>query len=171
MYGLGVVFGGLMQFMLWLIKETSKAPDLKTGLQHTTKKFYKIYNVSNMEALFLHGEAPVLWTVVALTAAAKLGKTLMDGYREIEVTCYNAKTELGFQKHIWLERDPSLHKIAEEETLEDALNHLKEALPYEYNNRKALADRIQIILSNVGRNSPPKYFQMIPPVNLVASRG
>jgi hypothetical protein len=171
-FGLGMVTGGLGQFMMALMKAHADAPELNSIGKNAKKMFYRIFNVSNMEALFLSEKSgPILLTVLALTCAAKLGKMLVDGYREIEVTRQNAHTELRYQTHNWLSLDPSFHRISEEEALKDGLAKLWEAIPYEYNNRKALAQRIQTILTNVGRNSAPKYFQMTPPVSLVAARG
>lgn len=168
--GAGFACGTLGQLMLGFMGRASRLAAVDQIPETAKKTFYKIFNVSNIEALFLTGNGRLLLTVLGLTAAARLGKMLVDGYREIEVTRHNASTELRYQMYNWLSLDPAFHRIAEEEALDESLRKLQDALPVEAYNRKALETRIQTILSNIGRNSAPKYFQMTPAVNLVAAR-
>lgn len=169
-YGLGLLTGSLGQFMVAMLQQAGRAAGSNSLPQSAQRIFYRIFNVSNVEAMFLTGSGQVLMTILGLTAAAKVGKMLIDGYREIEVTRQNAHTEWRYQAHNWLALDPAFHRIAEEEALEASLRKLTAAIPYEFHNRKVLNKRIQTILTNIGRNSAPKYFQMTPPVNLVAAR-
>lgn len=170
-FTMGMAFGLLCQWMMGYLKQASSAVEAVHPKKATEKILFRVFNVCNLEALFLTGKPRLLMAVLGLTAAGKIGKVLVDGYREIEVTRGHAKTELRYQIYNWLNLDPAFHWIAEEEALNDALQKLRNALPYEYNNRQSLAKRIQTILSNIGRNSAPKYFQMTPAVNLVAARG
>lgn len=170
-FGLGLIGGVLAQLLLMFVREAKSHQATEKGLNPKLNTvLYRIFNVSNKEALFFTGNTKVILAILGLAAAAKVGKILIDGYREIEVTRQNAQTELRYQAYNWLTLDPAFHRIAEEEALEDALRKFREAIPYEYNNRKALEKRIQTLLGNIGRNSAPKYFQMTPPVNLVAAR-
>lgn len=169
-FAAGLLTGGLAQFMATMMRAYSKSPGIYHLGENAKRIFYRNFSIQNIEALFLTESGPILWTILGLTALAKVGKMLVDGYREIEVTRQHAVTELRYQSYNWLALDPAFHRIAEEEALEDALRKLREAITYEYNNRQALNQRIQTILTNIGRNSAPKYFQMTPPVNLVAAR-
>lgn len=107
----------------------------------------------------------------AMAFGAKLGKLLIDGLREIEVTQVNAKTEYLYQKHNWLSLDPDFHRIAETESLENELARLEQDMNHLKSSPKLLRQRIKGILGNIGRNSAPKYFPMTPGVNLVEARG
>ncbi len=159
----GMACGLMGQMVVSMMKPAQRLPRIKS--------LSRVFNVRDIEALFLTGSGRGLWAVLGLTALAKIGKMMVDGYREIEVTRQHANTELRYQSYNWLALDPEFHRIAEEEALEEALQKLKEALPQESYERSALAQRIKTILTNVGRNSAPKYFQMTPPVSLVAARG
>ncbi len=167
----GFVGGVMGQLALTFMNQTAKLPKVTHLTSNAKISFLRVFNIRDIEALFLTEKGLRLWTVLGLTAIAKVGKMLVDGYREIEVTRQNAHTELRYQTYNWLSLDPAFHKISETEALEDALKKLREAIPAEYHNRKALENRIQTILTNIGRNSAPKYFQMTPAVNLVAARG
>lgn len=113
----------------------------------------------------------VLAGFFGMTALAKLGKLFVDGVREVEVTRRNARTEFLYQTHNWLVQDPSFHKISEEEAVKHEVALLKEQLPYLVQEPEKLQERIMVLLSNIGRNSAPKYFPMTPAVNLVDARG
>lgn len=136
---------------------------------------YETIRLEAQEALTIHGIASrqnffVMAGFFAIAAAAKVGKLVVDGMREIEVTRRNAQTELAYQTHNWLSQDPAFHEIAETEALHNSLRELEQDLPLLRDNRSLLQQRIQTVLANVGRNSAPKYFQMTPPVGLVVSR-
>lgn len=106
----------------------------------------------------------------AMSAAAAIGKTLLDGLREIEVTRTNAHTELEYQAHNWLTQDPVFHEIAEGETVNSEVAQLARDLPTLRQDRTLLHQRVQSILQNIGRNSAPPYYPMTPTVNLVEAR-
>jgi hypothetical protein len=106
----------------------------------------------------------------AMSAAASIGKTLLDGLKEIEVTRLNARTELDYQTHNWLSQDPAFHEIAEWEAARNDLSLLEQDLPRLKYNPELLRQRVRAILSNVGRNSAPPYFPMTPLVGLVEAR-
>ncbi|MEM0951657.1 MAG: hypothetical protein AAGI66_05880 [Cyanobacteria bacterium P01_H01_bin.74] len=106
----------------------------------------------------------------AMSAAAAVGKTFLDGLRAIEVTRLNAKTELDYQKHNWLSQDPMFHAIAEEEAVKSQLIKLKEDLSQLRSNPVLLDQRITAILQNIGRNSAPPYYLMTPAVGLTDAR-
>jgi hypothetical protein len=106
----------------------------------------------------------------AMSAAAHIGKTLLDGLREVEVTRLNARTELDYQTHNWLTQDPAFHEIAEREAANQDLAQLERDLSRLKYNPELLRQRVQTILANVGRNSAPPYFPMTPMVNLVEAR-
>ncbi len=108
---------------------------------------------------------------LTIAAGSKIGKLFIDGLREIEVTRANAETEHRYQTHNWLTLDPSFHAIAESEALNNDLRLFERDLPTLQHNRTLMANRIQTILANIGRNSAPKYFPMTPVVGLVAARG
>ncbi len=170
-YGFGLITGLLGQYVFDLMqKGTQFTKGIKQVSSQAVNKLYLCFNITELEALFLTGNLRILLSVLGITALAKLGKMLVQGYRSIEVTRQNAKTELTYQSYNWMALDPTYHRIAEEEALTESLKKLYEAIPYEWNNRQLLGQRIQTILTNVGRNSAPKYFQMTPPVNLVDAR-
>ena len=168
-FGTGFLAGSLVQGLWKLVSQPGASlfgikPKLKTSA-HTT------YSIMDENALVFMGNRRVLLFAFGLTAFAKAAKSFLDGYREIEVTRQHAHTELHAQAYTRLKLDPTYHAIAEEEALNDELRKLVEALPRERYNRQALSVRIQTILSNIGRNSTPKYMPMTPFVNLVAARG
>lgn len=165
-FGLGALTGSVGQFLLKLSSLGAAKPIPKSS----QVKLMSIFNVSGKEGLFVIGNKVLLVSVLAMVGFAKLGKMLIDAYREIEVTRRNADTERRYQQYNWGALDPHYHRLAEENALEKALQELQVALRYEYNNRPALASRIQTILSNIGRNSAPPYFLMTPPVSLVEAR-
>lgn len=166
-FGLGLATGSLSQ----LIFHFTKAPTVKPLLEPHKAELVQWFSTTNKQALFLAANKYFIAGVLGLVAVGRVAKMMVDSYLEIEVTRQNAGTEARYQDYIWLYKDPSLHRIAEEEALEDALKKLVDALPFEYNNRPALIKRIQTIFENIGRNSPPKYFQMMLPMNLVEARG
>ena len=103
----------------------------------------------------------------------RLGKLLLDGYREIEVTRLHAETERRYQRYNWLGLDPNFHAIAEQEGLKAQLARFEQSLrtyPQIQLNRPLLQQSIQDLLQNIGRESAPRYFPMTPSVNLVAAR-
>jgi hypothetical protein len=129
-------------------------------------------NVLNQEAVFLAGlnNKALLGSFLLLTAGAAVGKRVLDGLREVEVTRVNAETEYRFQKYNWLVQDPGFHKIAETESLNNAMRALEAKLPQLRDDPEKLKQHIETILNNIGRNSPPPYFILQPPVNLVEAR-
>ena len=116
------------------------------------------------------GSRPMLLGLMGLAAAAKVGKTLVDGYREIEVTRQNAQTEVRYQQFNWQQLDPAYHRIAEWEAMQAELKHFDEALPMDRQHPDRLKARVDTLLANIGRNSAPKYYPMTPSINLVDAR-
>lgn len=169
-YGLGVCAGLTLQGFVKLF--TAPAEGAKYKGQTIV---YETIHVRDKEAWWINGiknrrNFSILLGFFAMSAGARIGKLLIDGLREIEVTRINARTELDYQTHNWLTQDPGFHHIAETEALEDSLRRLERDLPYLKANPVLLQQRIQTILTNVGRNSAPKYFPMTPPVGLVVAR-
>jgi hypothetical protein len=107
---------------------------------------------------------------MGLGAAIKVGKLWLDGLREIEVTRINADTEYRYQHHNWLALDPQFHWIAEQEAVNQELSQLGKEMPQLKQSPALLRQRIQTLLNNIGRNSAPKYFPMIPMVGLREAR-
>ncbi|MBY0450274.1 MAG: hypothetical protein K2X01_06585 [Cyanobacteria bacterium] len=149
-------------------KPLSKRLKNTAPVQH---KVIETINAMNLEALFLMKDKRMLGLFLVLGAVGQIGKLVLDGLRNIEVTRVNAITEYRYQAENWLRRDPGFHQIAEEEALRHELALLEKDLPL---LRQApsgvLQQRIQTLLTNIGRNSAPKYFLMTPPVNLVDAR-
>lgn len=136
---------------------------------------YETIRIKAEESMVIHGIATrqnffIMAGFFAMSAAARAGKLFVDGLREIEVTRANARTEFAYQKHNWLSQDPAFHEIAETEALQHSLHELEQDLPMLRRDPAALKQRIQGILTNVGRNSAPKYFPMTPSVGLVMAR-
>lgn len=141
----------------------------------SNKSVYESVQLKDLETWSLIGSRnaknfTIMGGFFAMSAAAHIGKTLLDGLREVEVTRQNARTELDYQTHNWLTQDPVFHEIAERETANHDLSMLEQDLPRLKYNPTLLRQRVQAILSNVGRNSAPPYFPMTPMVNLVEAR-
>lgn len=179
--GAGFLLGGLGQLMWQLLpKETQGSRNqppqqavIRSQLAEKGKQIIKkhasiMFNVNDMEALFLiNRERRILLAVLGLAAAAKLGKMVVDGYREIEVTRFNARTEARFQAYQWLSLNTAYHRIAEEEAVRHGLSQFRQLLPALRHNREALRNYIHTLLGNIGRNSAPKYYPMTPAVPFV----
>jgi hypothetical protein len=139
-------------------------------------KNYKNLTINSSEAIALHGFANkqknffVMLGFFALAGALKLGKLVLDGLREIEVTRVNARTELAYQTHNWLSQDPAFHRIAVTEALENGLRQLEQDLPAIKLNPATLKQRIDSILA-VELKAAPAYWPMTPPVQLSVARG
>jgi hypothetical protein len=175
---LGVLaVGGVMGYAAhWVLKAMNRSlKSLSSEMQATSveRKIVETINVPNQEALFVLGwnrNKSIILGIMALTGLAKVGKLWIDGLREIEVTRRNATTEFQYQKNNWLQLDPYFHQIAEREALENDLKQLEEDLPRLRKDPTGFANRVQTILNNVGRNSAPKYYPMIPMVGLREAR-
>lgn len=169
-FGLGLFAGMTLHGFIRLFTTAGE------GAKYVGKKVvYETIHVKDKEAWWINGiknrrNFSILLGFFAMSAGARVGKLLVDGLREIEVTRVNARTELDYQTHNWLTQDPSFHRIAETEAVADALRRLEMDLPYLRDNRALLQQRIETILTNVGRNSAPKYFPMTPMVGLVVAR-
>jgi hypothetical protein len=139
-------------------------------------KNFKNLTINSSEAIALHGFANkqknffIMLGFFALAGALKLGKLVLDGLREIEVTRVNARTELAYQTHNWLSQDPAFHRIAVTEALENGLRQLEQDLPAIKLNPAALKQRIDSILA-VELKAAPAYWPMTPPVQLSVARG
>jgi hypothetical protein len=171
--GVGALTGTLCYQMVSLLGKANAQMKLESAGQSVAKKVVETINVPNQEALFVLGwnrNKQILLGILGLTAAAKVGKLWIDGLREIEVTRLNAKTEYHYQANNWLVQDTKLHEIAEREVVDNELSLLEQDLPSLRDNLPALQARIQTLLGNIGRNSAPKYFPMIPPVGLREAR-
>lgn len=170
-FGLGAVAGLAVTGFFKLF--TTKGAQAKFGdkIVH-----YKTIHVKDLESWWIMAtkgrkNAAVFGGFALMAGLGKLGKLFVDGLREIEVTRVNAKTEKMYQDYNWLKLDPSFHKIAEVESLRNELKVLDKELPYLKSNPARLKSQIQTMLTNIGRNSAPKYFPMTPGVNLVEARG
>lgn len=174
MLGLGFASGWLYVGLNQLISSAHERKIMPTASSKAKQTLMEITNAMDREALFLVGNKKVLWVVLALSAAAKAGKLLMDGYREIEVTRRHADTELKYQTHNWLDLDPSFRSMTEQAAVNNALSRL-DVLITGYNIGQVPASAVQYLaantLANIGRESAPKYFQMTPGVNLAPARG
>jgi hypothetical protein len=139
-------------------------------------KNFKNLTIGSSEAIALHGFANmqknffVMLGFFALAGALKLGKLVLDGLREIEVTRVNARTELAYQTHNWLTQDPAFHRIAVTEALENGLRQLEQDLPALKLNPVALKQRVDSILAVELKAAPP-YWPMTPAVQLSVARG
>ncbi|MBY0403262.1 MAG: hypothetical protein K2X66_05140, partial [Cyanobacteria bacterium] len=169
--------GGVMGYAAhWVLKAMNRSlKSLSSEMQASSveRKIVETINVPNQEALFVLGwnrNKFIIIGIMALTGLAKMGKLWIDGLREIEVTRRNASTEFQYQKNNWLQLDPYFHQIAEREALENDLKQLEEDLPRLRKDPTGFANRVQTILNNVGRNSAPKYYPMIPMVGLREAR-
>ena len=188
-FTVGAFTGFVVQGFTRLLNSRSKQPDAKQALQTTTQQPLQKAAIRIEEGFLLKDRESwammgmrnprnfmVMAGFFAMSAAASLGKTFLDGLREIEVTRINARTELDYQTHNWLTQDPLFHAIAEQETVDNELTQLQtdltrsDAFGNLRDNPLLLQKRIQSILSNIGRNSAPPYFPMTPSVNLVDAR-
>ncbi len=165
--GVGVSVGLLIQGFSRVVKELSGA--LKTSVNKDQMiKSVSLYDGEALLAL-LNSKMTVL-SYGLLVGVAAAGKLAIDGLREIEVTQIHSATEYRYQKHNWEVLDPGFHHISEEEALDYELKRLAQDLPGLQEKPRHLRSRIQAILTNIGRNSAPKYFPMTPPVGLVVAR-
>lgn len=169
-FGVGTFSGFVLNGFLRLMthekpqNQSEEMAEHSEGIMLKDKESWSIMGVKNRRNF------AVMAGFFGMSAAAALGKTLVDGLREIEVTRLNARTELDYQTHNWLTQDPMFHNIAEQETVENDLRKLEKDLPCLRFNPPVLQQRIQAILSNIGRNSAPPYYPMTPTVGLVEAR-
>lgn len=174
LFGLGVGSGALVQSLQKLLMQSRASIKTANGNPLIKKTLLEITNAQDWEALFLVGNKKVLFSLLGLGAVVKLGKLLVEGYREIEVTRKNAQTEEKYQRYNWLNLDPAFRKIAEEQALNQGLK-LFETTVFKAKQGQASTDQVlktaETLLSNIGRESAPKYFAMTPSINLVAARG
>lgn len=176
--GGGFILGNLCHSLIGLMKdaarEASKAQELhEKANKDFVKEMAEYISVADLEGFFVKGmnrNMKILVGLLFLTATAKMGKLWIDGLREIEVTRLNARTEYNQQNNIWMRLDTQFHDAAEREALENGLHLLQNDLPRLRQNPKVLEQRIQTLLDNIGRNSAPKYFPMIPMVGLREAR-
>ncbi len=165
--GVGVSVGLLLQGFGKVVKTLGGA--LRTSVNKDQMiKSVSLYDSEALLAL-LNSKMTVL-SYGLLVGVAAAGKLVVDGLREIEVTQVHSATEYRYQKHNWEVLDPGFHRISEEEALNYALKQLARDLSRLKRNPKKLRERIQAILTNIGRNSAPNYFPMTPPVGLVVAR-
>jgi hypothetical protein len=125
----------------------------------------------NTEAAFLSRNKTLLGGLFLVSALAKGGKLLVDALREVEVTRQNAETELAYQTHNWTSIDPDFHWIAESAALQQELTQFAEDLPLLRQQPNQLTARVQSVISNRGRSSPPAYYSATPPVMLTEAKG
>lgn len=169
-FGLGAFVGLALQGFVRLLTAPAES-----AVYNGKKVVYETIQVKDKEAWWVNGvknrrNLAVLGGFFAISAAAKVGKMVIDGLREIEVTRVNARTEQDYQAYNWQQLDPDFHRIAEEAAFDHEFKRLAQDLPYLRQQPPVLKARIQAILSNIGRNSAPKYFPMTPPVGLVVAR-
>jgi hypothetical protein len=107
----------------------------------------------------------------ALGAMMKMGASLVQGLKEIEVTRLNAATEYNYQQYNWNTLNPHFRQLAERTALMHDLKRLEEDLPWLHANPPALRQRIQATMSQIGLHSAPQYYLSTPMVNLVEARG
>ncbi len=166
--GIGRAF---KSFRVVLGRHESQVAD---GAAKVTATMTKSIGLYDLEALLVLGQKLNNKMLVLgyglMVGLAGAGKLLIDGLREIEVTRVNASTEYRYQKHNWTALDPTFHRIAEEEAVASDLKRLEQDLAYLRLRPEQLKSRIDAILTNIGRNSAPKYFPMTPPVGLVVAR-
>lgn len=176
LFATGVGLGEAWQGFLKLYRKFHNNPgqSIFQGANKVKPVYQQAVNLVDLEAVFAMGmreNRPFLIAILFGTFAAQVGRYLLDGLRQIEVTRMNATTEYRYQKHNWLSQDPAFHQIAEESALATSLQQLRDDMPYLKQDPERLRQRVQTILTNVGRNSAPKYFPMTPMVNLVEARG
>jgi hypothetical protein len=172
-FSAGAISGWLCQQFLTTLGKAHQALNPSQAAGDITKKIVQTINVPNEEALFVLGwnrHKSLILAVMGLGAAIKVGKLWLDGLREIEVTRINADTEYRYQHHSWLALDPQFHWIAEQEAVNQELTQLGQEMPQLKQSPALLRQRIQTLLNNIGRNSAPKYFPMIPMVGLREAR-
>jgi hypothetical protein len=168
---LGMMTGGVVQGFMALGRIGAE----KLGIQHLAQKnsnnvLYLIRNVAGLEGLFMFEAAPVVLAIVGLSAAARLGKSLFEGYRQIEVTRQHGLTELTFQTYNWEVLDPQYHQLAENAALSDQLSRFKRALPFIYSNVMAMNSALQTLFGSIGNNSGVKAMAMTPSFPLQDAR-
>jgi hypothetical protein len=171
---MGNMFHGLAGLMRSVAEETAEATArAESARKNFTTEMVEYINVSDLEGFFVKGmnkNIRILAGLLALTATARIGKLWVDGLREIEVTRMNAYTEYKYQHYTWLTLDPKFHDIAEREAIDSALKRLEADLPRLKADPARLEQQIQAMLTNIGRNSAPKYYPMIPLVGLREAR-
>lgn len=111
-----------------------------------------------------------LFGVYALSTLVGVGKLVIDGLREIEVTRLNAETELNYERYKWLSLDTMYHRIAERTQLDHELQRFETDLPQLKANPAAAQQRAKNILDNIGLWSPPPYYPVTPTVQLAEAR-
>ena len=170
-FALGAVGGFVVQGFIKLMIGAHQNKDKTVG----EKSVMESIQLKDTETWALIGSKSrknfaIMCGFFAMSAAASVGKLLLDGLREIEVTRLNARTEYGYQSHNWLSQDPMFHQIAEEEAVNNELRQLQIDMVCLKMNPTLLRQRIQSILLNIGRNSAPPYYPMTPTVGLVEAR-
>jgi hypothetical protein len=162
--GAGALTGGAFSGVMKLLFSADKRP----AVQQT--QVFESIMTQDMESVFLLKNWRMVGLVFALTAGARLGKMLVDTLREVEVTRLNAATELRYQQYNWLKQDPAFHRIAEEAALTQEMARFREDLPRLKASPELLAQRIETLLSNRGRSSPPPYYLATPSVMLTEAK-
>lgn len=169
-YVAGMTAGVMGQTLLNAMKSPSSSVISAMSGQQPKRVLMEVTNIRNWEAMFLMGNRQLLMGVLGVAAAAKVGKTVMEAYKEIEVTRKHAQTEQRYQTYNWLHLDPAYHRVAETVAFNQSLLTLNEQLPALKHHRPVLKQQIETMLANIGRQSAPKYFPMTPAINLVPAR-
>lgn len=174
----GVVVNGLFKLMNaqaatgfngeHSVTQTMISDDLSSWLLNTVKS-------KNQRNWLMFGG------LLALSALARVGKNIIDGMRQIEVTRHNARTEYFYQLHNWVVQDPNFHQIAESLGLENEIGQLRTMVNQNaskmpnldrYPDLLHVIDRrVKTTKENVSRRSAPIFFPMTPLVGLVEARG
>lgn len=161
------------------LDEAKEALSQVLGTQTGAPRLKNIQTVSlyDGEAFFLlflnalqHNKL-LVGSFFALGAMMKMGASLVQGLKEIEVTRLNATTEYNYQQYNWNTLNPHFRQLAERTALMHDLKRLEEDLPWLQANPTALRQRIQATMSQIGLHSAPQYYLSTPMVNLVEARG
>ena len=167
----------------WFEKQQTKA------VLQNLPAFTEYLNPNNLEGLVIRtlrelkepaqqGVKTAQWQwllgLTSLSALLGLGKLLVSGIREINVTRLNAETEFNYEQYKWTQLDTMYHQSAERVQLDSALDQLEQGLSQQpgslTNQPTELKQRIETLLGNIGYWSPPPYYPVTPAVQLVEAR-
>ena len=158
--GLGFATGMLLGHMAqWLRQQQHTLPIAQ-------QEVMECLVTADMESAFLLKHKGMLAGVFALGALAKAGQLLLNTTREVAVTRKNAETERRYQQHNWQVLDPRFHAIAEQAAWQADWKQFTVDLPQLKHQPEKLQARINSLLDNRGKASPPGYYLATPPVML-----
>jgi hypothetical protein len=167
-----VVCGGATGYLL-----TYTAGHLKQALgqprstQPISTNYINLENAkASFVALFHGGHIKPLMGMLALGGLLGVGKQVITGLREVEVTRLNARTEENYEVQRWQQMDTMYHDVAETTQLNHLISQFDANVPMWKDNPARLKQEVAGILGAVGSLSPPPYYLVTPAVQLEAAR-